>query len=503
MTPEDEIEDLMPTGTDRFDEILRRPWECSELEMELKTAMELKDMDSCRELLRKKGQWLAKFKSHELVELMDTAIHSGEAADDLLNLLLQSGAPAHSVYDHIGPDYQHTPLVTAARAGRLDLMQKLAAAGADIFWASPTGANALSEILPSRAGQAYRADTPELARVRDWLTQQGLRIDPLCADSRRKLIWATGQPESWADVPALLALGIPLDVTGWTPFMLNMALGNANIRDVAGLAVEELYPRDCWSRTPFLLAVAAGNLEVARALFNRGSDIRVKGHCGATALHLAAQYNYCHLLDWLLTLDLHTDARNDFGNSALHAAVSSDSVDAAALLLQNGANVHERDENGYGLIHTVSFENDMAMLKLLLNAGAEVNDVSGGGDWPLKDACQSGDAAAASFLLQVGANPNLTSTGETALFAAVSSDNLECIRLLLDAGADVNATDCDGWTCLFHLRSEPAARYLLERGAGAGISDQCGGLPEDWERIPIGVRRMLREWRTTHQKFDS
>ena len=502
MSPE-HIAKLMQTGADAFDEMLRRPWECSEMEMELKTAMELKDVASCRELLREKGQWLAKFKSHELAELMDTAIHSGEAADELLGLLLQSGVPAHSVYDRIGPDYQHTPLVTAARAGRLDLIHKLAAAGANVFWASPTGANALSETLPSRAGQALRADTPELARVREWLTQQGLRIDPLCADSRRKLAWATGQPESWPDVPALLALGIPIDVTGWTPFMLNMALGIAEVRAVAGLAVEELHNRDAWSRTPFLLAVAAGNLEVARALFERGIDIRAKGHCGATALHLAAEYNHCHLLDWLLANDLPLDARNDFGNSALHAAVSRDCVDAAALLLQKGAYVHERDENGFALIHAVSFKDDMAMLKLLLNAGAEVNDVSGGGDWPLKDACQSGDAAAVAFLLRVGANPNLTSTGETALFAAVSSDNLECVRLLLDTGADVNATDCDGWTCLFHLRSERVAHYLLERGAGAGISDQCGGLPEDWRRVPIAVRRMLREWRTRCQQSDS
>ena len=68
--------------------------------------------------------------------------------------------------------------------------------------------------------------------------------------------------------------------------------------------------------------------------------------------------------------------------------------------------------------------------------------------------------------------------------------------LLLDNGADVNATDCDGWTCLFLLRSERVARYLLERGAAPGIPDQCGGLPEDWARVPMAVRRMLREWRT-------
>ena len=493
----DYIENLMQTGKERIDEILRRPWECSELEMELKTAMELKDAACCRELLREKAQWLAKLKSHELAELMDTAIYSGEAADELLGLLLQSGVPAHSVYDSIGPDYQHTPLVTAARAGRLDLIQKLVAAGADVLWASPTGANALSGILPSRAMQARTADSPELAGVREWLTQQGLRIDPLCADSRRKLVWATRQPESWSDVPALLALGIPLDASGWTSFMLNMALGTARVGDVAGLAVEELNHRDAWNRTPFLLAVAAGNLDVARALFERGSDIRAKAHCGGTALHLAAEFNHCHLLDWLLENDLPLDSPNDFGDSALHDAVSADCMDAAALLLQNGASVHERDENGYALVHTLSFQNDMAMLKLLLNAGAEVNDVSGGGDWPLKNACHSGDAAAVAFLLHVGANPNLTSTGDNALFAAVRSDNLECVRLLVDAGADVNATDCDGWTCLFQLRSEGVARYLLERGARPDMPDQCGGLPEDWESVPLGVRRMLREWRTS------
>ena len=499
MKPED-LEKLMQSGADAFDEMMRRPRECSELEMELKTAIELKDVDSCRELLREKGAWLAKFKGHELAELMNAAIHSGEPADELVGLLLQSGVSANCVRDNLGPDYQHTPMVAAARIGRLDLVQRLAAAGADVFWTSPTGTNALSEILPSKAGQAPCGDTPELARVREWLTQQGLRIDPLCADSRRKLAWATGQPESWPDVPALLALGVPREVTGWTPFMLDMALGIAEPRAVASLEKEELQHRDAWSRTPFLLAVAAGHLEMARALFERGSDLHARGHCGATALHLAAEYDHCQLLEWLLASGLPLDARNEFGNSALHSAVSSNCVDAATLLLTKGADVHERDDNGYALIHGVSFQDDMAMLTLLLKAGAEVNDVSGGGCWPLQDACRSGHATAVAFLLQVGANPNLTSTGETALFAAVSSDSLECVRLLLNAGADANAMDCDGWTCLFHLRSEPVARYLLEHGANPSLSDQCGGLPEDWERVPKPVRQLLREWRTDGER---
>lgn len=463
--------------------------------MELRTAMELKDVDSCRELLLEKGGWFAQFKSHELVELMDVAIHTGGAADELVALLLQSGVPAHSVRDNLGADYQHTPLVTAARLGRLDLVQKLAAAGADVLWSSPTGTNALSEIFPSKAGQAPIADSPERAQVREWLMQQGLRIDPLCADSRRKLLWASAQPASWMDVPALVALGIPLDATGWIPFMHDLALGVAHVRTVASLTADELQHRDALNRTPFLLAVAAGDLEMVRALFERGSDLHAKGHCGVTALHLAAQYNHCQLLDWLLASGLPLDARDEFRNSALHAAVSSNCVEAATLLLNNGRDVHERDDNGYAFIHA-SFEPDLAMVKLLLKAGADVNDISGGGCWVLQDACQSGHAASVAYLLGVGADPNLTSTGETALFAAVSSDSLECVQLLLDAGADMNAMDCDGWTCLFRLRSERVAKYLLEHGANPCLSDQCGGFPEDWKRVPKRVRQMLRERRT-------
>jgi len=491
-----DLAEITQAGAESFEELLHRPWECSELEMELRTVMELKDVDRCRDLLREKRQWLAKFKGHELTELMDAAIKAGDAADELVGLLQQAGVPSQCVYDHIGASYQHTPLVTAARCGRLDLIHKLVLHGADLFWTSPTGANALSEIFSSRARQAPACDTPEIVQVREWLIQQGLRIDPKSADSRRKMMWASSQPDSWPDIPALMALGIPISETGWTPFMLDLAMGLANVATVEELPADELSHRDALKRTPFLLAVTAGDLEVARALFGRGGDFYAGSHCGASALHLAAANNHCHMIEWLLANGFPLDARDDFDNSALHAAASGDCVDAASLLLQKGADVHERDKNGYGLIHEMSLTEDLVMLKLLLHAGADVNDVSGGGCWPLYDACHSGNTAAVSYLLQAGADPNLTSTGATALFAAVISDDLECVRLLLDAGADVNATDCDGWTCLFSLRSERVADYLLERGADPRIADQCDVLPEDWASLPFSVRAKLRDMRT-------
>ncbi|MBC8012122.1 MAG: ankyrin repeat domain-containing protein [Burkholderiales bacterium] len=484
-----------PTAEDRFNEILNRPPECLSLDMELKTALEGADAARCRELLRSRGKWLGKFQSHELAELLDSAIRGGNAASELVDILLQAGVAAGCVYDYIGPSYQHTPVVTAAKLGRLDLIQKLVAAGADLFWTSPTGANVLSEIIPSRATQAPKPDTPETLRVREWLTQMGLRIDPLCADSRRKLIWASAQPASWPDIPALLQIGIPLDVIGWTPFMLQIACGGADAESPDHLDSDDLNRRDTWKRTPFLLAVQGGHFAMARALLELGSDLQAKSHCGATGLHLAATQNHCALLEWLLEEGLDLATKDEFGCSALKAAVNSNSIEAARLLLTKGADVFERDENDYGLIHAASFSNDNAMIELLLNAGADVNDVSGGGSWPLHDACEQGHAITVAYLLQRGAKPDLTSTGKTALFAAVSSDSLECVRQLLNAGADVNATDCDQWTCLFHLQSETLAKFLLEHGANPGLPDQCGGLPENWESIPLSTREILRDWR--------
>jgi ankyrin repeat protein len=490
MTPEGPDE-VFQIGEKLFDEMLQRPRECQSLEMELKSAIVCKDVARCRELLQTKRKWLSEFKSHEHAELLGAAIHSGDTATELVGLLLQADVPAQCVYDYIGPDYQHTPVVTAAKLGRLDLIQKLVAAGADLFWKSPTGANALSAIQPSRAMQAPMTDTPDIAQVREWLMQQGMQIDPQCADSCRKLSWASAQPASWPDVPELLKLGIPFSATGWTPIMLKIASGTGDVSSLANLTLEDLNHRDVWSRTPFLLAVEGGNLAMAQVLLER--DLHAKGHCGATALHIAAKRNHCHLIEWLLEKGLPLDTKDEFLGSALHAAVGTNSVDSARLLLAKGADVHERDDNNYGLIHDVPLADDRAMLELLLSAGANVNDVSGGGTWPLQDASREGNADAVAYLLQVGANPNLTSTGETALFAAVSSDSFECVSLLLKSGADVNATDFDGWTCLFHLRSEQVAQYLLEHGADPSISDQCDGLPEDWESIPISIREMLRE----------
>ena len=97
------------------------------------------------------------------------------------------------------------------------------------------------------------------------------------------------------------------------------------------------------------------------------------------------------------------------------------------------------------------------------------------------------DAAEAARLLD--ANPELvqakTDKNVTPLMLAVMEDHLDIAALLLDRGADINATDFEGSTALHWAvgdRNEKAARLLLERGADWTLKDSAGLMPYDKAR---------------------
>ena len=72
-----------------------------------------------------------------------------------------------------------------------------------------------------------------------------------------------------------------------------------------------------------------------------------------------------------------------------------------------------------------------------------------------------------NLLLERGADPNSDRGGESALHVAVRSGCLDCVKALVEAGADVNAKTKDGKTPL-HLAKckgqREVADYLLSHG---------------------------------------
>ncbi len=140
------------------------------------------------------------------------------------------------------------------------------------------------------------------------------------------------------------------------------------------------------------------------------------------------------------------------------------------------------------------------MIKLLADAGADVNAINEVGEWALRNAAERGDTEAVAYLLSVGADPNVQNIGGTAIHMAVCSDNPGIARLLLQAGANINAQDGDRWTCLWWARSSEMAAFLLDHGADPSIpawqtTGEPGPFPEEFESIPGAARDLMRTHR--------
>ncbi|XP_030404498.1 protein phosphatase 1 regulatory subunit 12A isoform X2 [Gopherus evgoodei] len=210
----------------------------------------------------------------------------------------------------------------------------------------------------------------------------------------------------------------------------------------------------------FLAACSSGDTDEVLRLLERGADI-----------------NYA----------------NVDGLTALHQACIDDNVDMVKFLVENGANINQPDNEGWIPLHAASSCGYLDIAEYLISQGAHVGAVNSEGDTPLDIA----EEEAMEELLQNEVNRQgvdieaarkeeerimlrdarqwLNSgrindvrhakSGGTALHVAAAKGYTEVLKLLIQAGYDVNIKDYDGWTPLHaaaHWGKEEACRILVE-----------------------------------------
>jgi uncharacterized protein len=140
-------------------------------------------------------------------------------------------------------------------------------------------------------------------------------------------------------------------------------------------------------------------------------------------------------------------------------------------------------------VHTAAKSGDTDEVAALLSMDNRLTRTFDADGWsPLHLAAHYGHTAIVELLLHNNAPVDLRSANQmanTALHAALAGRRAEVVKVLLDAGADVNATQHGGWTPL-HSAAANGDRalvdLLLARGAKPSSANDAGVTPAAFAR---------------------
>ena len=128
------------------------------------------------------------------------------------------------------------------------------------------------------------------------------------------------------------------------------------------------------------------------------------------------------------------------GTTALHWASYRDDLDAANALIRAGSDVNAANDLGATALWSASMNGSVPMVQRLLKAGADPNRVLLAGESPVMVAARAGSAKVVEMLVAAGADVNQRATrGQTALMWAAAHRRSEVVRVLLAHGADLLA----------------------------------------------------------------
>jgi len=228
-------------------------------------------------------------------------------------------------------------------------------------------------------------------------------------------------------------------------------------------------------------AVRTDDVEMADILIRAGAKVTAANREGATPLLLASVNGNAAMLEKLLKAgaDANTPL-TQYGDTALMMASRTGKTDAIKVLLDHGAKVNTKETWGdtTALMWAVS-ELHPAVTKMLIEKGADVNakskfvpsttgrgfegttpvdakpgqkaeEHSGGLLTPLMFAAREGDIESARLLVAAGADVNaLAGDGKDALGLAVFSGNYDLASFLIDSHSNVNQADAQRFTPLY------------------------------------------------------
>jgi ankyrin repeat protein len=259
-------------------------------------------------------------------------------------------------------------------------------------------------------------------------------------------------------------------------------------------AANPAVPRD----TRLIDAVKSGNSTAAATLLQKKVDVNATEADGTTALHWAVRNDDATLVDRLIRAGANARAQNRYGVTPIALACENGSAPVVERLLKAGVKANTTGPLGETALHLCARTGKPDAVRLLLANGALVDPIENWrGQTPLMWAAAEGHGDAMKVLIEAGADVNARSSiinwerqrteeprdkwlppgGLTPLLFAARDGRLAGAKVLLDHGADINLVDPDRHTPLIIALSSghfDVAGLLIERGADVNMEDKVG-----------------------------
>jgi ankyrin repeat protein len=208
--------------------------------------------------------------------------------------------------------------------------------------------------------------------------------------------------------------------------------------------------------SPLSLAIANGNAAMVGLLLKAGAHPDQTEPSGETQLMMAAQVGVLPVVEQLLGAGAAVDTRETaFGQTALMFAARAGHADIVAALLARGAQVNVATRVGatpaFVAPNSVpGFGFGVGIIRGGVPADRGRREPTPGGMTPLHYAARHNHVEVAKLLVQAGANVNAREANDISpLLMAISNNNMAVAQYLLTQGADVNAQDWYGRTPLW------------------------------------------------------